>query len=131
MSPAATHAVLSRRVLTQELGAVMIHALHTLCPLRAVLQEVVYLKEQHEKAMAAAARMYEEAVQVQQRDAREQLAEQGRAVASARSALQAANTASSQASQVRYSSLAAPCTFLCFPSARLIVMLLTFARRCL
>ena len=87
------------------------------------------MKEQHEKAMAAAARMHEEAMQVQQQDAREQLAEQARAVASARSALQAANAASSQASQVRHSSLAAPCIVWCCPSARLAAV--TFARHCL
>ena len=72
------------------------------------------MKEQHEKAMAAAARMHEEAVQVQQQNAKEQLDEQNRAVASAKSALQAA---SRQASQVCYSSLAAPCTSQSCPSA--------------
>ena len=82
-----------------------------------MLQEVVALNKWHKEQLAAAARSHEEAVQVQQRDAKEQLAEQARAIASARSALQAANAASSQASQVCYSSLAAPGTFQCGASA--------------
>ena len=58
------------------------------------------LKEQHREEMAAAARLHEEAVQVQQADAKRQLAEQGRAVAIAEKAVRDANDASKQASQV-------------------------------
>ena len=75
-------------------------AVHALCPLSPSLQEIVGLKEQHKEDMAAAARLHEEAVQVQQQDAKEQLAEQGRAVANAEKAVRNANDASKQASQV-------------------------------
>ena len=58
------------------------------------------LKKQHKEEMAAAARLHEEAVQVQQRDVKKKLAEQGRAVANAQKAVHDANDASKQASQV-------------------------------
>ena len=67
-----------------------------------MLQAVAHLKEQHKKDLAAAARRHEEAVQMQQRDAKKQLAEQGRAVAIAEKAVHDANDASKQASQVSH-----------------------------
>ena len=74
--------------------------MHALCPLLPVLQALADQKEQHRKDLAAAARRHEEAVQVQQMEAKKQLAEQGRAVANAEKAVRDAIDASKQASQV-------------------------------
>lgn len=71
------------------------------------LQKMSTLKEQHKQGIAAEQKKCREAVQGQHK-ANTALAQKDRALANAQKALTDAHAASDQASQVCYSSLAAP-----------------------